>query len=74
MVTKTGTMVTNLQHLPPIMSLYRLVTWSREIKCQTKNHYVSTTRVPIATKLDRMMTNLQGILHNVTLHFGHVVL
>ena len=27
-----------------------------------KNHYISTTRVPMATKLGRMVTHLDGLL------------
>ena len=29
---------------------------------KNKNHYISITRVPMATKLGRMMTSLDGLL------------
>ena len=52
--------------LLPIKSLDLLITLSSEITWQTKtiklNHYISTTRIAIATKLWRMVTCFDGFL------------
>ena len=51
-------MVTNLQVLLPIMLLYPLVMWSCKITWQTK--IISTTAMPMATKLCRGVTYHKG--------------
>ena len=45
---------------PPIKSHDSLITWSYDITWTTKN--TSTIRVPMATKLGRMVTYLDGLL------------
>ena len=54
----TTRMVTNLQGLLPIMLLYPLVMWSCKITWQTK--IISTTAMPMATKLCRGVTYHKG--------------
>ena len=68
MVTKLGRMVIYVKGLRLIKSHVLLVTWSCEIMGQTKtittshdNHYISTTTVPMATKLGRMLTRLERL-------------
>ena len=39
-----------------------------------ENNYISTTRVPMATKLGRMVAHLDGCSHKVTWLFDHVIL
>ena len=59
-VTKLARMVIYLNRLL-IIKLYKaLIMWS--CKVTTQSHYISITRVPMATKLGRMMTSLNGPL------------
>ena len=68
MATKLGRMVIYVKGLRLIKSHVLLVTWSCEIMGQTKtiitshdNHYISTTTVPMVTKLGRMPTRLERL-------------
>ena len=55
-------MVTYLDWLLPIKSNDHIITWFLEVTWQTKNHYVSTTTMSMATKCSRMMTYLEWLL------------
>ena len=52
-VTKRGWMMAYLEVLLTIKSFNTLITWSW---VTNKNHYISTTRVLMVTKLGRMIT------------------
>ena len=54
MATKLGPVVTFHDGLQPIKSYDPLITWSFKITCQ--DNYISTTRVSMATKLDKIVT------------------
>ena len=51
-VTKLGRVMSYYERLPSLKSYNPLITWSCEITQQTKNHYISTTRVSLATMQD----------------------
>ena len=53
-------MVTYRDCLLPIRSNDHIITWFSEITRQTKN--ISTTTIPIAAKLGRMMTYLEWLI------------
>ena len=60
MATNLGRMIPYLERLLPML-LDLLITWSWEIRGQTKTA-VSTTIMPVATKLGRMMIYLERLL------------
>ena len=74
LATKLGWMVTYLDILLPIQSNDPLITWSSEITWHTKNHYISSAIVPMATKLVRMRDSPWGTPSHVTPTFGHMIL
>ena len=45
-----------------------------QVHVTNKNPYISTTRVPLAIKLGKMMIYLDGLLYKVSWPFDHVVL
>ena len=61
MVTRLGCVTTNRVGLPPIRSHDPSVRMS--IKTTWKTENMSTIRVPMATKFDRMVNYLEGFLH-----------
>ena len=72
MATKLGRMLAYLDGLLPIKSHDPLIKWSCEIPWQTKAilslstttiSKASTTAKPMSTKLDRMVTYLEWLLH-----------
>ena len=60
MATNLGRMIPYLERLLPML-LDLLITWSWEIRGQTKTA-VSTTIMPVATKLGRMVIYLERLL------------
>ena len=62
MTTKFGKQV-NLQELTQIRLIKQvLVTSSHQDHVTNENHYISTTTVPMTTKLGRMVIYLDGLL------------
>ena len=59
--TNRGRILTYLEGLAPRKLLDPLVTWSCNITWQTKT-IISTTSMSMATKLNRMLTQLDGLL------------
>ena len=57
--TKLGMMVAYLEGILTIISFNALITWSCKVTWQMKT-IISTTGVPMATKVSRMITYLMG--------------
>ena len=69
MATKLDRMVIYLQRLLTT-KLYKVVLrWSWQGHVTIKHPYSSTTRVPVASKLWRMMTYLDGLLTPIKSHY-----
>ena len=60
--TKLGRMVTYFVGLQATKLYSVLITWFLQGDVTNKNHYISTTRVPMVTKFGSMVTCLDGFL------------
>ena len=62
MATKLCMMINYLDVLLPIKSQQPLCSHGLKRTRDNLNHYISTTTVPMPTKFDRMVTDLDGLL------------